>query len=158
MSAWIVEKAHIDALVHAGILYGIEMRGHGVVKKENATDVGRDLWIENIRSVAYRYPRESFADLPGPGLKPDGYRFEEIEPMSAVALFKAAECYSYQSCETKDYDDTPSGVYIESLIAAIASEQGTTKDLICDTPEYENTPWGLEEEDVRPGKELLTGS
>lgn len=62
MSAFIVDKAHIDALVAAGLKsqYGCELTWRYAdewrkLNHTNATEVGAMLMAENVRSVEYRY-------------------------------------------------------------------------------------------------------
>ena len=59
MSAWVVHRNHIHLLVR------------GLAESETVTDVdldeiGRALWRENLRSVAYLYPDDSSDTRPGP--------------------------------------------------------------------------------------------
>jgi len=60
MSAFVVDQEHIDELVSAAIDLEIRARlvtdrGCRQVNHENASDFGRLLWAENVRSVIHRY-------------------------------------------------------------------------------------------------------
>ena len=70
MSAWIVWPHHISYLV-AGALElapdGFITFGKGKLLTPHTKDaVGQLLMDENVRSVQYRYDRDTFEDLPGP--------------------------------------------------------------------------------------------
>lgn len=91
MSAYIVSKSHIDALLRVGLEgpadNGPRYPGHSAwytlqwsrtdpaldphadrveLTHETADAVGAMLTAENVRSVQHRYPSDSFDDLPGP--------------------------------------------------------------------------------------------
>jgi hypothetical protein len=101
VSAWIVDRAHIDVLVQ------------GLAESETVTDVdpdtlGQKLWRENLVSVAYRYPGDGDGERPGPmdfrDADVDEYVYRrpgvKIEPGQ---LMTAIACYAYQSCEHPDW-------------------------------------------------------
>lgn len=92
MSAFIVGKPHIDALVHAAAAHRVgehhsgmswyhftvtddqgwpaDMRRYevGYSDQESQDECGRMLWAENLRSIEYRYPDTIDNQMyPGPG-------------------------------------------------------------------------------------------
>lgn len=86
MSAWILDKRHIDLLVTAAV-------DANMTDEEEADIIGTLLWSENHASYNYRY-NESY--------KPDEYKFERYHgkpKMNIPRIFKAVHCYEYRSCE-----------------------------------------------------------
>lgn len=138
MSAWIVSQAHVDALVSAALPSGGERLnynhagswhevGHG-----DADRVGRLLWEECHRSVNYRYTEST----PTPAYN---YRIPGAT-LSVATLIKAAHCYRYQSCEHPEWETSEARAIIEAL----------ESHLVHRVPGYEEAPWGLDDEHVRP--------
>ncbi len=136
MSAWIVEKGHIDCLVQA-------MIAEDIVTMDRATDVGRVLWHENHLSIEARY-----GDEPN---TPE-YTFRGIEaPLDDLIVWRQLACYSYQTCEHARWGDpsTPARSFHDALEMVYklrydcesshelerrtAAEQGVRLDL----------PWGI---------------
>lgn len=93
MSAWVVNKEHIDVLVSLALSGARDERDvrpdHGwrrlswfevdpfgpefesneplrTIDRDNLDEVGRMLWQENVASVAYRYPDDNQSSRPGP--------------------------------------------------------------------------------------------
>lgn len=80
MSAFIVDKAQIDAIVQAMLTYEL-------IVPEDADDTGRMLWNENLASIHARYPDTITSwDYPGP-----------ID-------FTPCDVDDYQSCEHERWD------------------------------------------------------
>jgi hypothetical protein len=98
MSARIVSKAHIDALVTAALELGTK-------DDQQANDLGKMLWAENAASIHYRYPdtAENDANYPGPvgfsKAQVDAYHFERTRHLDPVTVMRAIACYEYQTCE-----------------------------------------------------------
>lgn len=95
MSAWIVNKAHVDCLVQAMIV-------EGIVSTEQADETGRLLWEENVTSVQHYYGGETRETLPGQGeyTDPATYRFSGVEaPLDDLIVWRQLDCYEYQTCE-----------------------------------------------------------
>lgn len=109
MSAWIVSKAHIDALVNAGIRYGI-------TTVADVHETGQMLWRENHRSINYRYDKR--------GRTPQ-YRFTGTEmPLHPIVILKLLHCFEYQSCERPDWEKSQACRWVARLEAALqANEQ-----------------------------------
>ena len=122
MSAFIVHKATIDAIVTAWInLGGHYSRPHE--RRPKATEIGRMLWAENYRSVAYRYPGDG-DDLPGPYPSPDveAYEYEPVPWESGIDLVgklarlgQLLACYEYQSCEHEGWTESKACAFIGRL-------------------------------------------
>lgn len=97
MSAWIVNRDHLDLLLTAALEWDL-------ITGEHADATGRLLWKENLASVAHRYPADRDGHRPGPnGLRDrdvDTYQFRpypgRVDP-EVVAM--AAASLIYQSCE-----------------------------------------------------------
>ena len=97
MSAWIVNRNHLDLLLTAALAWGL-------LDADDANDMGRLLWKENLASVAYRYPADHDGQRPGPrGFRDHDvhtYRFRRypgrVDP-DVVAT--AADSLAYQSSE-----------------------------------------------------------
>jgi hypothetical protein len=137
MSAWIVSKTHIDALVQAGI-------EREMVRTDEADEFGRMLWRECLASVAYRYPGDSDGERPGPidfrDSDVDTYVYEPLNGEPGVSLVaksvvhKAAACYDYQSCEHPEWEDSKARVYVRMLIDMTETSEGA--------------PWGIDSRDA----------
>jgi hypothetical protein len=150
MSAWIVSKTHIDALV----TYAID---HAISPKPNPDEVGKLLWYENRKSLRYRY---ADADDCWKELSTlNTYRYEPAY-VSEVAIVKAVHCYAYQSCEHPGWEKSAAkrlsdvleqralkslGVTYEQLTGrAVNGREGVLK-----ARAYNASAWGLEDENVQ---------
>ena len=126
MSANILNKRHIDALVTAALAYApsrqISWFFNGEVKKitrQTASEVGQILIDENYRSINYRYQENR---------KADRYTFEPFEAtrdnpicLDAAQVFSALDCYEYQSSETPDFYESEA----YEICRAIRKAEGT---------------------------------
>lgn len=148
MSAWIVTKTHIDLMVGEAI-------ARRVITPDEADATGRMLWRENLRSVAYRYPRDTDGDRPGPANFRDGdvatYRFTPIElSMTSAELLSLVACYDYQSCEHDDWEQSEAFWFCGKLEATLppeyrVKERGHLYE--CFGP-AKNAAWGWDDEEV----------
>jgi hypothetical protein len=135
VSAWLVDKVHIDLIVGAT---------EAGADPEVATGVGRMLWLENLRSVAYRYPNDESGSRPGPIGLTDvdvaNYTYtEQPYRLTASQLKCALHCLNYQSCECNDYDESEAKAFIDRELPEVP------------TPPYgteEAGPWGWTQADV----------
>jgi hypothetical protein len=104
MSAYIVSDNHINVLVsyfvgrnpHDGLW--VEIYGtYQYMNRDNATEVARILYAQNVRSVDVRYGEENPAYY--------SFRFiSQAKDVYAVAeIAGLIDCLEYQSCETRDY-------------------------------------------------------
>ncbi len=131
MSAYVVNKRHIDALVTGALECGQRDRSrfswyhegqrHEVEDiTESAASLGALLWRENVKSVQARYPESASDDLPRPsGFDADEaafYRFEPLaESLTMVELLKAVHGYEYQTCEHAGWPTSEAHAFIEAL-------------------------------------------
>jgi hypothetical protein len=134
MSAFIVDKAHIDLLVAAGLdfpthgalaWYTRDERAHRL-NGVNADEVGAMLWAENLASVAARYPDDASGERPGPiDLTDDdiaAYRWENVPGrIDPIVVMKAIDCYEYQSCEHAGWRDSAAAAFCDRLRRAAIS-------------------------------------
>lgn len=155
MSAYVVDHAHIDALVRLsldgpadrGPSYpgdgwngdGWYWQGRWYHSRELGADaLGQMLMDECVRSVSARYPDDAPGEQPGPRppywLEP--FRFDpQVKHPTAIEGLKLLDCYNYQSCETDDWRETQAYAFClylkDSLIGELAG--------------YDAAPWGWPE-------------
>jgi hypothetical protein len=95
------------------------------------------LWLENYKSVSYRY--DTTNDLPGPVdftlADLDDYIFEPpAQRLTAVEMFKLIDCYEYQACEHPGWATSDAKAYCERL----------RRDLIGKLPGYAEAAWEID--------------
>jgi hypothetical protein len=142
MSAFVCDHIHIDALVTWAAEHGVSFRHNDEwhrVDHLNGQEIGAMLLRENERSVRDRYP-DCGDDLPG---RTDetvaGYRFQLFPcVLTSVEVIKLCRCLAYQSCETDDWEQTPSFALLQAI------EHHAVNGL----PGYEAAPWGISEESL----------
>jgi hypothetical protein len=132
MSAWLVSKKHIDALVYARGLN--DMRGGRIDDIDN-NELGRMLWRENMASMLARY---------GDAIDEKVLADYHYDPVSAgvligrefgpVYFIKAIHCYRYQSCEHDGWESSRSADYCKRL----------EQMLVHRLPGYDAAPWGID--------------
>jgi hypothetical protein len=130
MSAYVVETAHIDALVTYAVANQISYTssvGRTTISLLNADEIGQKLLDENVRSVNYRYRETDAAER---------YTFKHVMPLPAVNIIKACHCLDYQSCETPDWQETEAFAILQAI-----KEAATYK-----LPGYDAAPWGIRED------------
>jgi hypothetical protein len=149
MSAWIVNKQHIDTLIQAALTAdryngpvftwydGNDQRQQ--LTAANADETGRMLWLECQKSVASRYPGDRDGGWPGPiGLtlsKINSYRYKPVNGhVVAVSVLKQIDCYEYQSCEHDGWTKSDAHAFCQAL----------RKKMIAMVPGYEEAPWGVD--------------
>ncbi len=139
MSAYVVDKAHIDAMVRLGLEgpsgyhggpggswsdhYYVDdpsamMGCRPVHVREERDRIGQMLASENIESVWHRYPDDKTIDgLPGPIDKSDlmAYRYEPGKRLSIVDGLVALSGYEYQSCEHPGWKTSEAYRYVDWL-------------------------------------------
>lgn len=155
MSAWIVSKRHIDALVTAALPFKLRWRrdevnkelthergevwGPGAISEHKrawseldlstAGRTGAMLWNENHLSVNHRYNENETEDP---------YVFAKYpRKLTLPAVVKALDCYEYQSCEHPDWEDSEARRFCRALREAIL-------DKLVAGEEYEAAPWGID--------------
>jgi hypothetical protein len=165
MSAWIVSKAHIDALVSAAMAQGDTFYWYDAdgnhsheltyTDTERANQVGRMLWAENLASINALYVDtvENPGNCPGP-VSFNGpetvevYKFVRTHKLTPVQILKAIDCYEYQSCEHAGWKTSEAHQFCEALEVRMVSS----------LPGYNEARWGLDEDDVRGKREVLINS
>ena len=151
MSAYIVDKPHIDTLV-AGLalceLLDLDLH-----------TAGAHLWITNVDGVAARYPTEAPDELPGPVpfTDPATYRYQDPdllpalrarEPRALLQLLKAIRCYEYQSDNDPALYDSWAWARLDELQAMLYAMLGVEDmDALDAHPVYkrlyESLEWSL---------------
>lgn len=142
MSAWIVSKAHIDALVSAAV----ENR---ILDAANADTIGRMLWSECHKSVNYRYDEKTRT----PKYTATLAAFF-IEPHAALKLIS---CYRYQSCEHPGWDVSHAATWTSLLQITLEAREDVNmfpvpsrydpsgvEPAYRTDPRYEDGPWGID--------------
>lgn len=113
MSAFLVSKATIDAIVTAyvelgGRLVDVEER------RSQANAIGEMLWRENNRSVNYRYRERTYALAYEYEACPLPARIIDIVPILGELL----ACYEYQSCEHPGWERSEARAFVQDMRAA----------------------------------------
>lgn len=156
MSAFIVSKAHIDAIVDVAANgpsgRGPQYPGDGWYSTTWSEDgvrlsarpdsdlAGQMLWRECYLSVTYRYPEaEGENALPGPCdfSVADVLTYTFTRPsarLTTVQCLKAIRCYEYQSCEHPGWKDSPAYAFCQHLTAS----------LIAELPGYDEAAWEID--------------
>lgn len=146
MSAFMVDKAHIDLIV-AGAIHGpydnkmpllntraehnrlrIRMGGNHIeASPEYANEIGQMLVDENVRSLRFRYSDITEDELGGDWVE----NYEYTDPVyraSIPELSHAIRCYNYQACEHEDYDTSDAKWFVDAftlfLLEAVKGERG----------------------------------
>lgn len=148
MSAFVVEKSHINAMIQAGLAAGRQYNSnlhwhHKGEWKElthnNADAIGQMLLDENIKGVSCRYSDSDITDLPGRNdadyLLPFSHSPLSKVPKPIEAI-KITNCYSYQTCELDEWETSEARAFCKALVSE------TTSML----PGYEEAPWEWVEE------------
>src|ERR1035437_4443918 len=108
MSAFIVAEEDIDIIVTA----------LKPVTQEVGNELGRKLWAENLRSVAYRYPNDKDGERPGPTNFRD-YEVKDylwsVQERSQEEVMKVVGGCSYQSCEHEGWRTSPAYLMVSAL-------------------------------------------
>ena len=151
MSAYIVDKPHIDTLV-AGLalceLLDTDLHG-----------AGAQLWMTNVDGVQARYPKDATEALPGPVpfTDPATYRYQDPdllsalrarEPRALLQLLKAIRCYDYQSDNDPAFIDSWAWARLDELQAMLYAMLGVEDMDGIDTHPvykrlYESCKWSL---------------
>ncbi len=133
MSAYVVSKHHIDAIVTAWVALGIRHRDSRS-RSEDADKVGAMLWHENLESVRYRY---GYADPDLPGATVEEYTWTRVRmpdgewSVVIARILKLLDCYAYQSCEHPGWAESQAA----KLVGAMRQEAWTL------LPAYAEADW-----------------
>lgn len=167
MSAFMVSKTHIDALITAGLRWGLPHRTRGPVRwlhpeltdedKAGAYQRGEPWGPEAVRLTRERtheLTRES-AGRVGAMLLAENrasvdhryaeeeweqpYEFEAVpgDAIDPVVVLSLIRCYEYQSCEHPEWEASEAHAFCEAL----------TVHAIAALPGYGDAPWTIGDED-----------
>jgi hypothetical protein len=148
MSAFVVSREHIDALVTAALDATPRRVGAPIAwywpaidraedntatlrakryeaRREEASRIGAMLWATNVHSVNHRYDEDDWEDV-------YEYRRHPFD-LSPVAILKAIDCYEYQSCEHDDWPTSEAHAFCQALRRAY----------IHLLPGYDTADWGI---------------
>ena len=122
MSAWVVERNHIEYLVseitnpqNETINYAEHLLG-----TRDPSKIGQELWNENYRSVNYRYGRKDEA----PVFRYLGKCYEH-DPLQVL---KSISCLNYQSCEHPEWKDSKAHDLLRYLGRSITGNLSAGKE------------------------------
>lgn len=141
MSAFIVGKEHINAMITAGLSVRYKPlrwfhdgKWHELTF-DTADQVGQMLLDENVKSVSYLYSEDDITNLPGKTdaewLIPFKYHPIAGDQMPALWAIKITGCYEYQSCEHPEWKDSEAKAFCEALKEA----------KLCSIDGYDDAPW-----------------
>lgn len=133
MSAFVVTNNHINSILRAFNYYASSWEvietPQGDFKPNKSLDLQKMaeiLLAENVRSVNHRYQERA---------KYGAITFVRSgNVLSPVETIKACDCYSYQSCETKDYAKSAANLIIEGIRGVVWHK----------LPGYDEAPWAIE--------------
>lgn len=136
MSAFMVNHSHIDNLVNQirPVLDYYHKGEH--VQLRDMDETGQMLLMENRRSVNHRY---------GETERTAAYTF--VQPsriLKPVEIIKACDCFSYQACETDDWEKSEAHAIIQAI-----REKAIHKLAGYDVADWEITDSGREERSKR---------
>lgn len=154
MSAFVVSKEHIDAMVSLALEGPSGLApGPGYwpqpfsyyhdgerrpVRLENADELGQMLWGTNALSVRTRYPDcYDGGEYPGPigfSVEDDVYEYHYTRPRprpTAVEGLKLVSCYEYQTCEFATWEEHAAYAFCDAL----------RRSLVNALPGYSVAPW-----------------
>lgn len=128
MSAFIVERAHIDLLVTALVK-------NNVVREVDADKVGAALWLENHRSVNARYREKRRAPK---------YAHSEYE-VNPIEVLKQVACYEYQASEHEGWHVSAAHAWLLALRGRIIADNLIDERIaaIKASAAYDAAPWGV---------------
>lgn len=112
MSAYIVDDAHIDAILSYANLRSRDLHFYPHVPysfddTDDLTKVGMVLKAANFASVNHRYNENDEPDEP--------YTFRFFRMITPVEAYKACRCLDYQSCERDDWAGSEAQRLIEGI-------------------------------------------
>ena len=154
MSAFVVDKSHINAMVTLALLkpYGSYFRFHHGAERievthENADEIGQILLDENVKSVMHRYEDSTITELPG-SVNAQWLIPFKYSPMckipDAVEAIKLIQCFEYQSCEHPEWEQSKAKAFCEAL----------TRNQFRRLPGYDDAPWDWIDERYYSGNSI----
>lgn len=138
MSAFVVDKTHIDAILTAALeltrpgdsLYWYDPSAEqgarpNFLTRETAGRVGAVLWAENVRSVNYRYREDEIEQA---------YEFTRLRGHpTPVALMSLLHGFEYQACEHPGWRDSEAHAIVRRLERLAMTR----------LPGYSDAPWSV---------------
>lgn len=125
MSAWIVEKAHIDVIVKALIARNIG--------GSDPHPLGQQLYDENFRSVRARYGNEDPETAPAYTYTNPPVNWTPTE------LLKIVGCFEYQTSQVDDWSGGNEVFDLCEELCRVLVNEGAMEN----SPEYNAAPWGV---------------
>lgn len=132
MSAWVVEKEHIDVLIAYGLSdpanrlrwlidpeWSYSPENTRELTHETATEIGAMLWQENVASVCARYEddsAETYAHVFEYSYRDPHYVLTHREALKAVA------CLEYQSCDHDGWETSEAKRCLDRIEARAIGE------------------------------------
>ncbi|MFC6094376.1 hypothetical protein [Saccharothrix lopnurensis] len=143
MSAWTVENGHIDVLVNAMVQLGIVPKDLGV---DGFRTLGQKLWDENHASVNHLYDEDTSTPR---------YRLHTTEAdLDPILTLRAADCYTYQSCEHPGWKNSEAHALTRRLREAILDSRPEFAEVVRTSigplhryttlSAYQRAPWGFD--------------
>ncbi len=145
MSAYVVEKSHINGMIKGGLsvssnrLTWFYNGEHKELTYDNANQVGQLLMDECIKSVSSRYEDTPLTELPG---RVDAEYLLPFEyyPLGKIPkpieLISITRCYEYQSCEHDEWETSEAKVICKALVHSAIGR----------LPGYDDAPWDWHED------------
>lgn len=146
MSCFVLGSEHISVVVAGLFEYGV------VSPDEDARQLGADLLIENKVSFHCNYEGRYDHEVTDPFKL-----FTTESPLHPVALLKAVNCYTYQSCDDPDWTDSRPFVWCELLVMAVLTRYPSLGVMVPSRyrpegvecayyshPVYDAAPWGFD--------------
>lgn len=129
MSAFIVTRTHIDAIVTT--LFEQECSSIKEILKNygnNQDLIGLTLWNENYKSVNYRYEENDSTPQ----------YIHRPKVVKLMQSLKAIDCLNYQSCEHPDYRKSEANKILSTLKDVLLNKMKNSN------PEYEAATWSID--------------
>ena len=88
------------------------------------------LWVENLASLAYRYPDSPPEEW---GFEKYTHRHNPNRHPTPIQTIKACDCLDYQSCEHPEWPASEAKAFLDALRAMAWTR----------LPGYEDAEWGI---------------
>ena len=134
MSSFTVGSKHISAILTWAI-------DQGLLGLNSPQSWFREFYQENLNSVNYRYHEKNQI--------PDQAKYRPVmgvlnsrHPQEiAIAIYKLANCWHYNSCDHKYNEQDGVWQEIEKIKKQALAISGLTEETISQTEEYDRAPW-----------------
>lgn len=147
MSAWLVSKGHIDALVWAFLEYSPGAIDTSEIQGRD--DLGQLLMSECWQSVEARYGKHA-PDDPLPGCwEHYSEPYQYTPPAKLPNIYESHKniaCYIYQSCEHRTWGGSLARRLVCDLRQEISRLLGLSEEGIASLPQWQQAPWGWGED------------